>query len=70
ALLQARVSRLVFGTRDPKGGAALSLYRMAEDPRLNHRMEVSEGVEQERCAALLSEFFRGLRARRTTSAER
>ena len=58
ALVQARVSRLVFGTRDPKGGAAVSLYNIPADPRLNHRLEVEEGILSERCAALLQKFFK------------
>ncbi len=63
ALLLARVERLVFGALDAKAGAAVSLYRMAEDPRLNHRVEVVGGVLEKECGAILSEFFRGLRAR-------
>jgi len=58
ALVQARVSRLVFGTRDPKGGACGSLYNIPRDGRLNHRLEVEEGVLGERCAALLQDFFK------------
>ena len=58
ALVHARVSRLVFGTRDPKGGAAGSLYNIPADPRLNHRLEVHEGVLAQECAALLKDFFR------------
>ncbi len=64
ALLQSRVSRLVFGALDSKAGAAISLYRMAEDPRLNHRMEVVGGVREQECAAQLRDFFSELRARR------
>lgn len=58
ALLQARVGRLVFGCEDPKAGAAATLYRLGDDARLNHRVEVSGGVRAEECAALLREFFR------------
>lgn len=58
ALVQARVSRLVYGTRDPKGGAAASLYNITSDPRLNHRLSVEEGILRERCAALLQKFFK------------
>jgi tRNA(adenine34) deaminase len=58
ALIQARVSRLVFGAPDPKGGAVVSLYRVLEDSRLNHRIEVIGGVLQEECGELLSRFFR------------
>ncbi len=62
AILQARIPRLVFGADDPKAGAVRSLYRLLEDPRLNHRCEIRSGVSSERCAALLSEFFRRQRA--------
>lgn len=61
ALVQARVARLVYGARDPKGGAAGTLYNIPADPRLNHRLEIKEGVLQERCAALLREFFQARR---------
>ena len=62
ALVQARVARLVFGAPDPKGGACISLYRLPEDPRLNHRLEVTGGVREAECRELLQEFFQ---ARRT-----
>jgi len=58
ALVLARIPRLVFGARDPKGGAVVSLYSITTDPRLNHRLEVVEGVLQESCAKLLKRFFR------------
>lgn len=58
ALIQARVSRLVFGCRDPKAGAVVSLYGMLHDQRLNHQIEFTEGILQERCAAILRNFFR------------
>jgi len=70
ALIQARVERLVFGASDPKAGAAKSLYRMAEDPRLNHRMEVVAGVEEATCSQLLKDFFKDLRTRKRTRTER
>jgi tRNA(adenine34) deaminase len=57
ALVNARVTRLVYGCRDPKAGAVASLFRIAEDPRLNHRLEVVEGVEAEACAERLRAFF-------------
>lgn len=57
ALIQARVSRLVFGTRDPKAGAVVSLYNLLSDTRLNHRLEFTEGILQEQCAAILKKFF-------------
>jgi tRNA(adenine34) deaminase len=70
ALLQARVRCLVYGATDAKAGAAKSLYRMAEDPRLNHRMDVVGGLEEERCSQLLKDFFSNLRARKRNETER
>ena len=58
ALLHARVSRVVFGTRDPKWGAAGSLYNLAEDHRFNHRPEVIEGICKSECKKLMQDFFR------------
>jgi tRNA(adenine34) deaminase len=58
ALLQARIRRLVFGAADPKGGACVSLYRLPEDERLNHRLEVVAGVAEAECRCLLQDFFR------------
>ncbi|MBL8750902.1 MAG: nucleoside deaminase [Planctomycetes bacterium] len=61
AILHARVRRVVFGARDPKFGAVRSLATLLEDPRLNHRCEVVEGVGAEASAALLRAFFRDRR---------
>jgi len=61
AMLAARVRRLVFGAPDPKGGACVSLYRLPEDPRLNHRLEVTGGVREAECRALVQEFFQARR---------
>lgn len=57
ALVNARVQRLVYGCRDPKAGAVASLFNITTDPRLNHRLEVVEGVEAEACAQRLRDFF-------------
>lgn len=62
ALVLARVDRVVFGTRDPKAGAVGSLMNLVQDPRLNHRMEIVEGVLQEDCSSLLKAFFKRLRS--------
>lgn len=62
ALVLARVTRLVYGPQDPKAGAALSLYNIPADPRLNHSVEVVPDVLAEECAALLSGFFKDRRA--------
>lgn len=61
AAVLARVARLVYGPQDPKAGAAYSLYNIAQDPRLNHQMEVVPDVLWEECAAILSGFFQGRR---------
>ena len=58
----ARVSRLVYGTADPKAGAVGSLWDVVRDRRLNWRPEVVSGVLADECAALLADFFTGRRA--------
>ena len=63
ALVNSRVERLVFGARDPKAGYCGSLGDLVRDPRLNHRLEVTEGVAAEECGHLLRAFFRALRRR-------
>jgi tRNA(adenine34) deaminase len=63
ALLASRVDRVVFGATDPKAGATGTLYNLCVDPRLNHEVEVLGGVRAEECAAQLSAFFAGKRAR-------
>jgi tRNA(adenine34) deaminase len=57
ALLHARVAQLVFGAADPKTGAVESLYRLLDDPRLNHRVSTRGGVLAAESAALLKAFF-------------
>ena len=59
--IQARVARIVYGCTDPKGGAAGTLYDLADDPRLNHRIVVTAGIEADACAELLQRFFRARR---------
>jgi tRNA(adenine34) deaminase len=63
AMVNARLGRLVFGATDPKAGAVVSLFRLAEDSRLNHRFAVTAGCAPEPSVALLQGFFRALRAR-------
>src|SRR5262249_44753258 len=57
AVVLARLPLLVYGATDPKAGACDTLYRIPNDPRLNHRAQVVSGVLAERCGAVLSEFF-------------
>ncbi len=57
AVVLGRVPRVVFGTADPKAGAAGSVMDVLGEPRLNHRPEVAGGLLAGECAALLTEFF-------------
>ncbi len=57
AIVQARIPLVVYGALDPKAGAVHSLYRLLDDPRLNHRAEVVSGVLGEACGQILSRFF-------------
>ncbi len=61
AMLQARVSRLVFSSHDPRWGACGSLYDLSRDERLNHQIEVVSGPYRERSEHLLKTFFQNLR---------
>jgi tRNA(adenine34) deaminase len=57
ALIQARITRLVYGCDEFKGGAVRSCFSVFDHPALNHRIQVSPGILSEQCAAILSEFF-------------
>ncbi|KTD26879.1 tRNA-specific adenosine deaminase [Legionella israelensis] len=57
ALVQARIKRLVFATRDFKTGAAGSIFNLAHNLLLNHRIQIDEGPMQYECASLLTDFF-------------
>ena len=57
AALLARLERLVYGPQDPRAGAALSLYNIVQDPRLNHWVDITFGVLEEESRALLRSFF-------------
>lgn len=65
AMVQARLGRVVFGAADPKAGACGSLYNLLDEPRHNHRVPVTAGVEQAACSQVLKTFFQGLRASAT-----
>jgi tRNA(adenine34) deaminase len=57
AMVHARVTRLVYGTADPKTGAAGSVFDLTRTDTLNHRLEVEGGVLAEECGGLLKDFF-------------
>jgi tRNA(adenine34) deaminase len=67
AMVYSRIKRLVYGAPDGRAGAAGSLYNVVDDPRLNHRLEISRGVRGEECSALLKRFFELRRAARERS---
>lgn len=61
AIINARIKRVVYGCNDPKGGGAISLYRILSDNRLNHQVEIKSGILEEECRQILQKFFRELR---------
>jgi tRNA(adenine34) deaminase len=63
AMVQARISRLVFGARDPKAGAVGSLYNLVDEPRHNHRVPTTSQVLEAESSEQLKEFFAALRKR-------
>lgn len=63
AIINSRIDRVVFGARDPKAGAVASLYSLLNDSRLNHQVEVKEGVLADQAATMLKHFFKAARKR-------
>ncbi|HEX8521049.1 MAG TPA: tRNA adenosine(34) deaminase TadA [Tepidisphaeraceae bacterium] len=62
AIVQARVPKLIYGCGDPKAGAVRTLYQICDDPKLNHCVQIVQGVCAEECAGVLRDFFRQQRA--------
>ena len=69
ALVWARVARLVYGAPDPKAGAVHSLFAICTADTLNHQVDVTAGLLEEDCRALMQEFFRARRHRARPDAE-
>lgn len=65
AAQQARVDEVIFGAKDPKGGAISLGYALHEDPRMNHRYE-ARYVQSAACEEVLRTFFRKMRSEKTT----
>lgn len=61
AIVQCRLPHVIYGAPDPKAGCAGTLMNLLQEPRFNHRTEVTVGVLHKACAALLTDFFRSLR---------
>ncbi len=61
AMVNARISRLIYGATDPKTGAIASVYNIGIDGLLNHRLTVTSGVLADQCGQLLKDFFRSRR---------
>lgn len=64
AIILSRITTVVFGCYDPKGGAAGSLYDLSNDSRLNHCVELVPRILEAECSGLLSTFFSALRSRK------
>ena len=60
-LLWSRVARIVYGAKDPKGGALGSSYNLFEVKNINHHPEITGGVLEEKCSTLMTSFFRSKR---------
>ena len=58
ALVHVRIRRLIFGCADPRSGAAGSVVNLLQLPSLNHQCEITSGVLQSECGAILQDFFR------------
>ena len=63
ALVQSRIDRVVIGTMNPKAGCAGSILNLLQVPEFNHQVEITTGVLQEECSAILQDFFKDLRVR-------
>jgi len=61
AIVNARITTVVFGAADPKAGACGTLFDIVQDKRLNHRSHVISGIHESQCASILSEFFASIR---------
>lgn len=61
AMTHARLARLVYGAADPKAGAAGSVLEVLNHPKLNHKMQITNGILDEECGTVLKDFFRSRR---------
>jgi tRNA(adenine34) deaminase len=64
ALILSRIDRVVFGAHDEKTGACGSIINIAQHSKLNHMINISHGILQDECGALMSDFFRNKRKKK------
>ena len=62
AIVNSRLTRLVYGAADLRAGAVRSVFQLCDDPRLNHRSDILGGLRKEECGRILSDFFAARRA--------
>jgi tRNA(adenine34) deaminase len=67
AIVQARIPKVVFGTRNSKAGCAGSVLDVLNEPKLNHQVEIEEGILQPQCSEIMKRFFK--RFRKNAKAE-
>ncbi len=67
ALVNSRIHKVIYGAADEKAGACLSLYNVADDPRLNHQLELVPGILADECSQILLDFFQSVRADRSAT---
>lgn len=65
AMVWARIEKLFIGTPDPKGGACGSVFNIPKEEKLNHQIEIESGIMQEECSAVMKEFFKKLRTKKS-----
>lgn len=61
AIVQSRIPEVVFGARNKKAGCAGSVLNLLQQPGLNHRVNITEGVLEEECSSIMTEFFKRFR---------
>lgn len=64
AMVWARVTKVVFGTKDPKAGACGSVVNILQENGFNHQVEIESGILEEPCKAILQSFFKDIRTRK------
>ena len=64
AIVQSRIPKVVFGTRNSKAGCAGSILNILQEPRFNHQVDIEENVLQQQCAELMKAFFKNFRKKK------